>query len=312
MKKLITCATLCSALMFVNCKKTTIPLPPTITIIPTPAVQLPADTASLNAIVTAKGGNTIAQETWSQLSGPNTATMANASSASTPISDLIAGTYVFKLQVTSSDGLSVSAEDTIVVKSSTVYTLTLKPTDNPNEVDLWGTPQNTDFGTNPLSPEFDAEYWTVHGNPAIIRSLVSFDLSSIPTTASILTATLSLYSDTTPLNGNLIDANYGAGDSIVIRQVTSPWVATTVTWPTQPSVTDTNQVLLPATALPFLNLPSINVTGIVSNQVSTGTNYGFQLALQNEAGPYISRIFCSSRYSDSTRHPSLTITYSIK
>jgi hypothetical protein len=189
-------------------------------------------------------------------------------------------------------------------------TVTLKPTDNPNEVQLWGTPSNSDAGTNPLSPELLAEYWTVGGSPVITRGLFSFDLSSIPTTATVLSATLSLYSDSVPLNGNLVDANYGTGDSIVIRQVTSSWNAATVTWPTQPSTTTANQVLIPATTESSLDLPSINVTGIVSNQVSTGTNYGFQLALQDEVSYYVSRIFCSSRFSDTTRHPSLTVKYS--
>jgi len=42
--------------------------------------------------------------------------------------------------------------------------------------------------------------------------------------------------------------------------------------------------------------------------VSNGANYGFKLQLANEV-EYTSRIFCSSYYSDATRHPKLVVQY---
>lgn len=50
---------------------------------------------------------------WSQVSGPNTATISNSTSPVAVVGNLIAGSYVFKLQVT--DNTSATAIDTVAV-----------------------------------------------------------------------------------------------------------------------------------------------------------------------------------------------------
>src|ERR1039457_4771235 len=45
----------------------------------------------------------------------------------------------------------------------------------------------------PNYPDFIANAWTSGGNPLLERSLMQFDLSSIPNNASIISAQLSLY-----------------------------------------------------------------------------------------------------------------------
>ena len=148
---------------------------------------------------------------------------------------------------------------------------------------------------------------TIQGVPVVVRNLLKFDLSSIPTTATILKADLYLYSDTIPLNGDLIHANYGADNSVLVQQVASSWDATTVTWFNQPGGLTANQVIIPSTTQSFLNV-DVDVKAIVAAMVSTNTNYRFKLSIQNEV-EYTSRIFCSSYYSDASRHPKIVITY---
>jgi hypothetical protein len=138
--------------------------------------------------------------------------------------------------------------------------------------------------------------------------LIKFDLSSIPANATILSADLYMYSDTIPKNGDLVNANSGVDNSFVVQQVASSWDPTTVTWFNQPTGSTTNQVVVPHTPLSFLNV-DINVKDMISSMVSTNTNYGFKLSLVNEV-LYTSRIFCSSYYSDATRHPRLVVKYS--
>jgi hypothetical protein len=122
-----------------------------------------------------------------------------------------------------------------------------------------------------------------------------------------VSATLYLYSDTIPKNGNLVDANYGADNSMVVQQVATAWSPSTTTWFNQPQGITSSQVVIPTTSLSFLNL-NVDVKNLVSSMVSNNANYGFKLSLLNEV-IYTSRIFCSSYYSDASRHPRLVVIY---
>ena len=100
-------------------------------------VTLP--TSSVNLKGTAKAGGTaaVSSSSWTQVSGPNTATIAGivqsllskvtglltvvtggTDTVSTTVSGLVAGTYVFKLAASDNDGLSSSATVTIVVNAA--------------------------------------------------------------------------------------------------------------------------------------------------------------------------------------------------
>jgi hypothetical protein len=72
-------------------------------------------------------------------------------------------------------------------------------------------------------------------------------------------------------------------------------------------VDTTDEILMPQTNLSTLDLPNIDVTQLVKNMLANGNN-GFEIRLQDEQ-IYNSRIFCSSSYSDTTKIPTLYITY---
>lgn len=78
------------------------------------SIRQPANTTNLTAQVTDIDG-TIASTLWTQISGPNTATIANPGSLSTAVSNLVLGTYVFRLTATDNDGANGFAQVTVNV-----------------------------------------------------------------------------------------------------------------------------------------------------------------------------------------------------
>jgi hypothetical protein len=66
---------------------------------------------------------TITGYSWTQVSGPNSATISNSTSSVASATGLITGTYVFKLTCTDNSSATSSATLTIVVQSAETYTL---------------------------------------------------------------------------------------------------------------------------------------------------------------------------------------------
>ena len=267
-------------------------------------ITLPLDTIMVIGNGTDSDG-VISAYLWSQVSGPTESLIENPGASSTRIRFSHSGSYLFQLMVVDNGGATgVDTVSVLVNPNPAPDTLSLQPNNNGMEVHIWGNP-NLDQSW-PGSPEISADTWTYNGAVVFVRAAFAFDLSYIPKTATIISATLSLYSSHTPSNGNLVDANYGADNSMVIQEITQNWVPANVHWNSQPPTTTTNQVLIPSTNLSFLDL-SIDVTTNIRDMVQNN-NYGFLMKLQNEQ-IYNSRIFCSSHYPDATKHPKLVVVY---
>jgi len=86
-------------------------------------IHLPTDTATLTGIVKTGQGQ-IASYAWSLISGPNTPTITNSSSATANISGLVTGTYIFQFKAQNSNGTNVGLDTTGIVVFG------LAPTDN--------------------------------------------------------------------------------------------------------------------------------------------------------------------------------------
>ncbi len=264
------------------------------------------DTIHLSGTATDADGSIISY-LWSQVSGPNTSLIQNPGSSTTIVSGLIAGTYVFQLSATDDDGATgtKSIEVTVTIKAPENVTVTLSPSDNPDEALIAGN-SSRDY-TSPNFTEIDAATWTINGDQLSLRGVFKFNMASIPAGATITSAKLSLFSNPTPSNGNLADANSGTSNAMYIRRITSGWDIH-VTWGTQPSTETAGQVNIPQTNQAKLDLIDVDVTDMVTKMYTDG-NYGFMLELQNEV-LYNARIFCSSWYSDASKHPKLVINYS--
>ncbi len=161
------------------------------------------------------------------------------------------------------------------------------------------------FGEN---HQLTANAWTFSGEEGVIRGLIKYDLSFIPSDIEIVSATLSLYA---------IDSEAGFGqhnplsgaNACWLKKVTSPWEENTVTWLTQPSTSNINQVGIPSSTSPTQNF-EVNVLGMVQSMVTNPTsNFGFMLKLKDEN--YYRRMnFASSNHDDINLRPKLTIVYS--
>ncbi len=82
-------------------------------------ITLPTNSLTLTGSGTESGG-TIVTYAWTQVSGPNTATVANAGSAVTGVSGLVEGTYRFQLTVTDALGVTASATVQVTVNAAPV------------------------------------------------------------------------------------------------------------------------------------------------------------------------------------------------
>ncbi len=247
---------------------------------------------------------TISDYSWTQVSGPNTSTINNATSATTSVSGFVVGTYVYQLQVTNS--FELTAKDTVVINVlGGTQTVTSQPSNNNDERHIFGNNSGLDQSTH--ATELDAAAWTTGGETIYIRGLFKFDLSSIPANATIVSAKLSLYSNPTPLNGDFVSANLGPDNSMFIRRITNNWTPSTTNWLNQPPTTTTNQVSIAHTSQAFLDLIDVDVKNLVVD-MRNSNNYGFMIMLQNEV-IYNLRDFCSSTYPDASKHPKLEINY---
>ena len=157
------------------------------------------------------------------------------------------------------------------------------------------------------SDEFDAMRWTNGGTWLVLRSYLEFDLSSIPSNATITSASLSLFAHLNPSNGNFVQAMYGANSSY-LQRVTTPWSCGT-SWNGRPSTTSSNQVTLAQSTSSFQDYTNINVKNLVQDMVSYG-NYGFALQQTNEsAQTYHSMAFYGPAAANPAKRPVLNICY---
>lgn len=268
-------------------------------------ITLPTDSVILTGSGADADGNVVAY-LWSQVSGPAATTIINPGSASTKVKDFRQGKYIFQLMVTDNKGATGVANDTITVNPPAIQTLTLQPSNNSNEVQI--TKLNGQDASGTGGPEISIDAWTSQSQPWTLRELLKFDLGNIPANANIISANLYLYSNPTPLTGNLVDANYGSDNSMLVQQIVTNWSPSTTNWFNQPVTSTTNQVVVPSTTQSTLDL-NLDVTNMVASMVNSNANYGFFLRLQNET-IYNSRIFVSSYNATyPTKRPKLVVVY---
>lgn len=93
-------------------------VPPTANAGTDQTIILPTNSGVLNGSASSDPDGTIATYLWSKTSGPSTFTIANSAIASTTVSGLVAGTYVFTLLVTDNLGVTGSDTKTIVVNAA--------------------------------------------------------------------------------------------------------------------------------------------------------------------------------------------------
>ncbi|MFB6456057.1 choice-of-anchor Q domain-containing protein [Chitinophaga sp. Hz27] len=81
-------------------------------------LTLPANSTQLDGSATMDPDGTIASYAWSQVSGPNAATISSPATAKTVVSGLVKGVYVFKLTAKDNGGLSGAATVQVTVQDA--------------------------------------------------------------------------------------------------------------------------------------------------------------------------------------------------
>lgn len=155
--------------------------------------------------------------------------------------------------------------------------------------------------------DFISIAWTNGGTPVVLRSLIEFDLSSIPNNSIIDSAFLNLYALNSPRNGSHSKAS-GSNES-VLQRVTQSWSENSVSWNNQPTVDTSGQIFFKASDSSSQDY-RVNVTGLVDTMYNNQSdNYGFIFKLTNEAH-FRSLVFASSDYTNSSLRPKLEVYYS--
>jgi hypothetical protein len=89
---------------------------------PDKSITLPVSSTQITGAATVKG-ETVASCKWKEVSGPNTAAMTNSGTIAPTVSSLVAGSYVFEVDMTSTSGKTASDRMTLTVSSATVSTV---------------------------------------------------------------------------------------------------------------------------------------------------------------------------------------------
>ncbi|HSV09393.1 MAG TPA: PA14 domain-containing protein, partial [Hanamia sp.] len=98
------------------------------------SISLPTNTTSLSGAGSVAGG-TISSYSWKQISGPSSGNIADANSASTSVTDLVQGVYVFQLKVTDNNNNSNTSNVQITVNSSNALLPAVNPSNTTNGID---------------------------------------------------------------------------------------------------------------------------------------------------------------------------------
>jgi hypothetical protein len=166
----------------------------------------------------------------------------------------------------------------------------------------------------PTYPIMSYMAWTASGGKIYTRNLLKFaDLSTIPSGSTITSAKLFLYGIPSAPTGDFGNSTYSGSPYNTygtnrgwIYELAAPF-STTTTWRTQPSYLHTDSVAIPASNSRWSADDSMDVTALVAHMFVSG-NHGFIIKLDTEVN-YRERLFASSRYSDTTMHPALRVTY---
>jgi PKD repeat protein len=157
---------------------------------------------------------------------------------------------------------------------------------------------------NGSTQSFIASAWTYGGVEGIGRSFIQFDLPDLPDSYSNFRATLNLFYDYSSQH-----VGHGGDNISKLQRITEDWNEFGIDWYNQPSVSEVNTVLIPASTNTYQDYPNIDVTDLVADMYENPTNsFGLRLSLLEES-IYRSMILASSDHPDESIRPYLVISY---
>lgn len=152
--------------------------------------------------------------------------------------------------------------------------------------------------------------WIQFGNQETRRSLLKFDINSIPANAVIDSAFIDLYYSAKFVQENPPFTGHFGTNSFQISRITQAWSDSTLTWNNQPTVTAQNSILVAAATNSSKNYLNINIKNIVIDQILNNNN-GFMIRHQIE-DPYKITCLTSGEEPQINLRPRIRIYYRYK
>jgi|GEM_PF-5144633 hypothetical protein len=181
-------------------------------------------------------------------------------------------------------------------------TLTLQPGPNAGKDALLNSLYEfNNFGNH---QGFMAAAWMSGNNVYTLRSVVQFDLSSIPSDAIVTDARLNLYKYNTPSQ-----TGHSGDNGAYLRRILFDWAENSISFFTLPMTTNQNEVYLSPSKTEDQNYTNIDVTQLVIDMVNDPAHaFGFVLQLATEE-KFRSLVFGSSDNNNPSLRPKLVVNY---
>jgi hypothetical protein len=197
----------------------------------------------------------------------------------------------------------------LITNTTAQTTYTVQP-DGTTGIDAWVlseyTPNNdtnTNYGTD---ARLDAWRWTNTGVPYSTRAYLKFDVSSLPTTAVVCSAILTVHTD-----GNNEMSGSNQPNAFYLKRATSSWTQSGIKWDNQPTLSTTNIISVGSyTSTTTGTSYTIDVSSHIQDMITNpSTNYGWAIMLQNESNTYAALGLASSNHATAAYRPMLTVVY---
>lgn len=194
----------------------------------------------------------------------------------------------------------------IAANAQTTVTLRNGPSNDLDALVGTKTGANEDDINYKNSPDVGCGTWTYDvAGTGKNRCFLNFDWSRIPGNATIISAELDLYSISM---GWIIHGGHAGANESWIKLVTAAWDPTTVTWNNQPAVSVNDTVTIAKSTSNIQDYLNIDVTMLVQAMKTSNSWNGFAFISKNEGANGVLS-FVSSNGPDSTKRPTLRITY---
>jgi len=217
-------------------------------------ITLPVNTATLDGSASSDPDGAVTGYAWQQTSGPNSATIATPTAATTAVTGLVAGTYVFNLTVTDNQGATNTASETVVVNpaalpvtpptvsAGSAQTITLPI----STVTLTGTAAGTNGAT------ISTTTWTQTGGPSS---------ATIVSLGNLITVITGMVQGTYSFRLSAVDNNGQSASSTVTVTVNAP----APTPPPTVSAGSAQTITLPANSVTLTGTASGNGGATISS-----------------------------------------------
>jgi hypothetical protein len=167
--------------------------------------------------------------------------------------------------------------------------------------------RNTNFVND---NDFAAVAWISGTTGYIGRTLFKFNLSSIPSNATIKKAEFNLSYNDTPFHYSGPGHHQDSGSNAsYFQRITQYWLDSIVTWGNQPTVTTNGQIILDSSISNYQNY-KVDMTSAIDDMVKNpASNFGFLFRLKYESPLRV--LGFSFGKSNQNIRPILNVTYSI-